>query len=690
MGNKNIRVAIDIGGTFTDLQVLNLDSGAIHDFKSPSTPHDPSEGLIAALNSAASRFGFALADITMLLHGSTIATNAVLERKLPKGALLTTHGFTDVLEIGRHMRHNVYALKAESRSLLIPRERRFGIAERVQANGEIGLALDAAAVHSVGEGLVAEGVSSVAIAFLHAYRNPSHEQQAAEILSQFPSLSIATSHEVSPEIREFERISTTVLNALLKPVISGYLKRLTQRLADAGVSAQLYLVQSNGGVALPDDAARLPVKLLLSGPAGGAMAMAQLARAHGLSNMVGIDMGGTSSDVSVVTDGQIGETGEGDIDGLPVRLPMIEIRTIGAGGGSIAHEVTNALRVGPISAGSMPGPACYQRGGTDPAVTDANLLLGRIDPGAFLGGEMQLNKQAAESAIQPLAAQLGLSQDDAARGIVDVANVSMASAVRLSLFEKGADPADYVLAPFGGAGGLHACAIAEELDIDQILFPATASTLSAGGILTSDLRHDLSHSELFVLDAEASTPLNQIAQRLFIEAGAMLDVDNVPSTQRQIRFAADCRYRGQAYEIVTPWPYLTEATRVDSGAIESLKAVFHDLHLTRYAHNAPDEPVEIVTLRASAIGLLGQPEIEVGNNRSRHATDDTNRSRPIHLRDGWHNTPVRQRDTITTAPIDGPVLIEEAYSSLLIDAGWTIRAIDDGCLMAERMRENVR
>ncbi|MGI9480674.1 MAG: hydantoinase/oxoprolinase family protein [Hyphomicrobiaceae bacterium] len=690
MGTKNIRVAVDIGGTFTDLQVLDLDGGTVHDFKSPSTPQDPSEGLITALNGAAARFDFALADITMLLHGSTIATNAVLERKLPKGALLTTQGFTDVLEIGRHMRHNVYSLKAEPRSLLIPRQLRFGIAERVRANGEIETALDAATIRDLGDRLVNNGVASVAISFLHAYRNPAHEQQAAEILSAVPGLAIATSHEVSPEIREFERVSTTVLNALLKPVISGYLERLTQRLADAGVSAQLYLVQSNGGVALPEDAARLPVNLLLSGPAGGAMAMARLAREHNQPNMVGIDMGGTSSDVSVVSDGRINETGEGTIDRLPVRVPMIEIRTIGAGGGSIARVETDALRVGPESAGSVPGPACYQRGGTSPTVTDANLLLGRIDPGAFLGGEMQLDKPAAKNTLQPLAARLGLSPDHAARGIVDVANVSMAGAVRLSLFEKGADPADYVLTPFGGAGGLHACAIAEELDIDRILFPANASTLSAGGILTSDLRHDLSHSELFLLDEAAVQPLGQIARRLHAEAGAMLDVDKVAAGQRRIRFAADCRYRGQAYEIVTPWPQLTGSSNVDTDAIGFLKSAFHDLHLTRYAHSAPDEPVEIVTLRATAIGLLGQSGVSRDDAPTQRDAVAEPRERSIHLRDGWRNTPVLQRHAIGTEPIAGPILIEEAYASLLIEDGWAVRAIGGACLFAERNREGAR
>jgi N-methylhydantoinase A len=684
MIEKSVRIAVDIGGTFTDLQILDLASGAIHDFKSPSTPDDPSIGLINALTGAAQRFNFELGQIKMLLHGSTIATNAVLERKLPKGALITTEGFTDVLEIGRHMRHNVYSLKAEPRALLIPRERRFGVPERILADGSVETPLDLERIKVLGENLADDGVNAIAVMFLHAYRNPAHEQQAAEILSKISGLSVATSYEVSPEIREFERVSTTVLNALLKPVISGYLERVAERLKSAGVSAQLYLVQSNGGVASPAEAARLPVKLLLSGPAGGAMAMASFAQAHDIENMVGVDMGGTSSDVSVVLKGRVGETGEGAIDGLPVRLPMIEIRTIGAGGGSIAHTASNAMRVGPRSAGSMPGPASYQKGGTEPTVTDANLYLARIDPKAFLGGEMTLGKDAAETAIQSLAGELGISADHTAKGIVDVANTSMASAVRLSLFEKGADPSDFVLAPFGGAGGLHACAIAEELDIDRIIFPATASTLSARGILTSDLRHDLSFSELLLAGTGAIPTLQSIVTQLRDQAAALLDEDAVPPAQRRIMISVDCRYRGQAYEIMTPWPALSANNPVDQAAVAALVTKFHRLHKELYAHNAPEEPVEIVTVRASAIGLLDRPP-EAPNTEQRSVVSESpERNRPISLRDGWHDTAVCHRSSIGTKQMSGPLLIEEDYSALLIETGWTIRALDDGSLMATR------
>jgi len=333
----------------------------------------------------------------------------------------------------------------------------------------------------------------------------------------------------------------------------------------------------------------------------------------------------------------------------------------------------------------MPGPACYQHGGTEPTVTDANLYLARIDPDAFLGGEMALSKEAAETAIQSLAGELDISADHTAKGIIDVANTSMASAVRLSLFEKGADPSDFVLAPFGGAGGLHACAIAEELDIDRIIFPATASTLSARGILTSDLRHDLSISELLLAGPGAIVTLQGIVKQLHSQANALLDADVVSSTQRRIMISVDCRYRGQAYEIMTPWPVLPASGLVDGSAIAVLTVEFHRLHKELYAHNAPDEPVEIVTVRASAIGLLDRPSEVPIIEEATTVISNAARNRSIGLRDGWHDTAVCHRSSIGSKQMTGPLLIEEDYSALLIEAGWTICALDDGSLMANRI-----
>lgn len=670
-----LRVAVDIGGTFTDVQVYDPTTGRIWDHKTPSTPADPSIGLIDGLRGAAAAGGVAAERIGMILHGSTIATNAVLERRLPKGALVTTKGFEDVLAIGRHMRSDVYALKAEPRTVLIPPDRRFGVAERVRADGSIETPLDRDAVADIGRQLIDEGVETAAVLFLHGFRTPDHELQAAEIL-EAAGLTVATSFETSPEIREYERASTTVLNALLKPVMSAYLQRVEGRLRDAGLSAPLYLVQSNGGIATPEEAARLPVRLILSGPSGGAMAAAELARTHGLANVVGVDMGGTSTDVSVVRDGRIEETQAGEIDGLPVRLPMVEIRTIGAGGGSIARvSQGQGLRVGPESAGAAPGPACYGRGGTAPTTTDANLALGRIDPGGFLGGAMRLDRAAAVDAVGRVADALGQETDETANGIVRIANVAMASAVRLSLFEKGADPQDFTLAAFGGAGGLHACAIADELDIRQVLFPAMASTLSARGILGSGLRHDLVVARLMLAETAALPDLVEIVQTLRTEAVRRLDRDGVAPERRRIEIAADARYRGQAYEITTPWTL----DAVDAPALERLTNAFHALHRQRYAHSAPGEPVEIVTVRARALGLFDAVAATAAPPATSSTASETGRA---WVGDGWAEVPRRRRETIAD-PVAGPLIVEEAYASLWIAPGWTVRS-DGADLIAVR------
>lgn len=687
---KPVRVAVDIGGTFTDLQVHDARSGAVHAFKTPSTPQDPSIGLIDGLVGASRVFEFQLSDIGLILHGSTIATNAVLERKLPRGALLTTAGFRDVLEIGRHIRKNVYALKAEPRPLLIPRHLRFEASERIQASGTVETPLDTDALNDLVGCLQEAEIEALAITFLHAYRNPNHELQARDFLqSKLPKLTISTSHEVSPEVREFERASTTVLNALLKPVISNYLGSVSERLASVGIDATLYLVQSNGGVASPEDAADLPAKLLLSGPAGGAMALGQLAAHHGLTELVGLDMGGTSSDVSVVIDGAIGETQESNIDGLPVRLPMIDIRTVGAGGGSIARADGGALRVGPQSAGAFPGPVCYSRGGEMPTVTDGNAVLGRINPESFLGGGMSLDvAKALDACRESIAKPLNMQPSSAAEGIVDIATAHMAGAIRLSLFEKGVDPVDFVLAPFGGAAGLHACAVADELGIDRIVFPADASTLSARGMLFADLRHDLSRSELLIAENETLGRLTTLINELIGEAKSLLDRDRIAGASQQIDIACDMRYRGQAYEITTPCITARGSTRdVAQFNLAELLNSFHALHEQRFAHSSPDEAVEIVTVRAAAIGKLEKPEL---SHQRQHASSrsDNGRRRQVWLNGQQLDIACLRRDDLGSGvTIEGPALIEEAYTILLIEEGWQLSKLDNGDLDCTRQRQ---
>ena len=669
-----IRVAVDIGGTFTDLQLLDEASGACWAYKTPTTPADPSEGLLFGLRGAAEAFGFKLSDISLILHGTTIATNAVLERKLAKGALLTTAGFRDVLEIGRHLRKDIYGLKSERRSLLIPRQYRYDVNERIKADGTVERPLDEAQIRVLAHQMVSEDIQAVAVCYLHAYRSFDHELRTAAILAEeAPSLRVSLSHRVSPEMREFERTSTTVLNALLMPVVGAYMDRIEKRLADAGIGARLYLVQSNGGVTTPATASEQPARLLLSGPSGGAMALQQLALQMAESNLVGLDMGGTSTDVAVVRDGKTTVVTEGSIDDLPVRLPMIEIRTIGAGGGSIGYQDTGGgLRVGPESAAAVPGPACYGRGGERPAVTDANAVRGLFDPDFFLGGAMHLHLDQAEAAVDGLAGPLGLDRARTAAGMVQIANANMAGAVRLSLFEKGADPRDFALVPFGGAAGLHAIGVAEELDMRRVLFPADASTLSARGILFADVAHDLAETRLMSASPDSLSVLDEMAERLRAAGDAVLARDGVPEAQRSLDLAADMRYRGQAYELLIPW-----AGGVDQAGLAGAIAGFHAMHLERFAHQDPDDTPEIVTLRLTARGLL--PKAEAVASEANVAAGPKGKR----MMDGAEAL-VYAREALGGEAVAGPMIIEEAYTTLWLPAGWSIRAIGAGHLLAEK------
>jgi len=671
------RIVVDIGGTFTDLQVLDEASGASRAHKVATTPDDPSEGLLKGIAEAAGLFGFALGQVSSLMHGTTIATNAVLERKLPKGALVATAGFEDVLEIGRHVRKQVYSVKGEPRALLIPRSRRFGVAERMTARGEVELALDEAGAREAARRVADSGVEVCAVALLHAYANPAHEKRLAEILREAaPKLLVSLSSDVSPEIREFERTSTTVLNALLMPVVAGYLARLRRRMAEAGLTAPVYLVQSNGGVTTPEKAAEQPARLLLSGPSGGALAAETLSRLLAEPNLIAIDMGGTSFDVSIVNEGRTRLVTQGEMDGLPVRLPMLEIRTIGAGGGSLAVlDPSGRLRVGPESAGAKPGPACYGRGGMQPTVTDANVALGRIDPGYFLGGAMTLDAGAARAALDALAAALGLPQEQAAEGVLRVANANMAAAVRLSLFERGLDPKDFALISFGGAAGLHACEIAAELGCGRVVFPRDPGTLSAWGMLFSDIAHDLARSKLVAATAAAAPALAPLIAELKREGEALLVRDGVPEAERDYRFGADFRYKGQAYEIVVP---IAEA--FDAAAIAQAASRFHDLHMQQYAHAERHSTPEIVTLRLTAIGRLPKPAARPYAPATGAAAKPARR---VCFAGAWREAPVLAREALRpAAPLAGPAVIEEPHSTILLPPGWTLECKGSGDLVA--------
>lgn len=677
-----IRIAVDIGGTFTDLQIYDERTSALSSLKTPTTPEDPSIGLMTGVKEAARLFQFQLADIGYLLHGTTIATNAVLERKFARGALVTTARFEDVAEIGRHYRREVYALNPQVPPVLIPRDRRIGIAERTRADGSIETPLTTAALDDLVARLDAADVQTVAVCLINAYLNAENEQRiGAHLAKARPNLRVSCSSSLNAEIREYERTSTTILNALLMPVVAGYLDKLARRMREENCTPRLFLVQSNGGVCSPEKAAAEPVRLLLSGPSGGSAACALLGRLLDEPNIVGVDMGGTSFDVSVVREGKINLVTQGEIDRMPVRLPMVEINTIGAGGGSLAKvRAGGRLTMGPESAGSRPGPACYGRGGTEPTVTDANIALARLDGESFLGGGMRLDVEAARTAVAThVGTPLGLGIEAAAEGMLAVTNASLGAAIRLSLFEKGLDPRDFVAVSFGGAAGLHAIAVADEVGIRRVVFPVSASTLSAFGILHSNLTHDLVRSQLMEAAPANLARLAAMAESLTKEAGERLDADAVPVADRAIEVAADMRYKGQAFELTVTAPAgaFTQAT------LDALIEGFHAVHEQRFSYANRGATVEIVALRASAIGRLAQPKPRLLELSSTHATPKG--SRRVFLRGAWTDCPVWDRETLSpTQTITGPAVIEEAYTTVLIEDQWTCRRDATGHLIAER------
>jgi N-methylhydantoinase A len=676
-----IRIGIDIGGTFTDLQILNERTGELASLKTSTTPEDPSIGLLAGLEQATARFGFALQDIRLLLHGTTIATNAVLERKLARGVLITTAGFEDVLEIGRHNRRDIYSARQRSVPPLIRRDRRFGVVERTRADGSIEVPLDISTCEPLAGRIEAAGAEAIAISLLHAYINDSHEKAlAAWLAKRLPAIPVSLSSDISPEVREFERTSTTALNALLLPVVGHYLDRLSIRLREADVGARLLLVQSNGGVCSADVAKRQPARLLLSGPSGGALATLRMADVLSQPNLLGVDMGGTSFDVCVVHQGAISQMTQGEIDGLPVRLPMIEIRTIGAGGGSIASiDDAGRLLVGPRSAGSRPGPVCYGRGGTEPTVTDVNLVMGRLDARYFLGGAMALDPDGARRAIESkLGTALNLSLEAAATGVMTVTNANLANAARLSLFEKGLDPRDFSLVSFGGAGGLHAIPVAEELGITQVIFPAGASTFSAYGILHSNIVHDLARSRVMPATAASLSQIGAMLDELRAQGEILLVQDGIPESDRRYAVSLDLRYKGQASELVVAWAEAAASEHALARAI----ADFHRSHEQRFSYANPAAPVELVALRLTATGILTglSSRAPPGNSQTASSTAE---ARPVLVGHEWVNLPVHRRERVV-GEISGPALIEEEYTTVLLTSGWQCRPGPMGTLIAHR------
>jgi N-methylhydantoinase A len=648
-------LGVDTGGTFTDLVLVAGD--AVRTWKLPSTPDDPARAVLAGVHHLCGE------QPVMVVHGSTVATNALLEGKGARVALLVTAGFRDLLAIGRQNRPVLYALHPRRGPALVAAADTLEVAERVLADGSIEQPLREAEIERVVAAVRALGCQAVAISLLHAYANPRHEQQLLAAL-EADGCSVSTSHRILPEFREFERTATTAVNAAVAPVMSRYLGRLQAGLG----AARLRIMQSNGGAISAEAAAGEAVRTILSGPAGGMVGAFAAARAAGCERILTFDMGGTSTDVGLCP-GTIPTSSETVIAGWPVRVPMIDLHTVGAGGGSIARlDAGGALRVGPQSAGADPGPVCYGRGGTEVTVTDANLYLGRLLPDRFLGGRMPLDVAACRTAVEALAARAGLAPPRLAEGVLEVAEATMAGALRVVSVQRGEDPREFTLLPFGGAGGLHACALAEQLQMRRILIPANPGLLSAVGLVLADVIRDYSRSVL--LPAAAGEALAAYFRPLEMRARQEMAAEGVKGDALELQSSLDLRYRGQSFEVNVAWS-------------DDFAAAFHRRHQELYGHCDPLRPLEIVTLRLRAVGPGPAPDLTRG--RCPEGAVRAAETRPITFAGRQLPCPVFARDQLPCGGhLAGPALVVEETATHLVAPGWRGEVDARGNLLLEK------
>ncbi|MGH9089310.1 MAG: hydantoinase/oxoprolinase family protein [Acidimicrobiales bacterium] len=676
-----MQIATDIGGTFTDLVGYDPATGTVVHAKSHTDPSDFTAGVARCLDKA----GVDLSAAREFLHGSTVAINTAIERKGALTALFVTSGTRDVYRIGRSNRPESYNLFFERPEPYVPRHLTFEIDERMSARGEVLRPLDEESVVRAVDAARASGVEAVAICFLHSYVDPGHEQVAARIVREAaPDLFVSLSHEILREYREYERTSTTVVNAYVGPRVSRYLGRLAEILDERSYRGHVYIMQSNGGVMSPDTARLQPARTMESGPVGGAIAAARLAERLGMGHAVVFDMGGTTAKAALIRDGQPdmsdGYYVGGAVSGHPVMLPVVDVIEVGAGGGSIAAvDEVGALHVGPESAGGHPGPICYGWGGARPTVTDANAVLGRLSPSNFLGGEMPLEVERAGAAIeQEVGAPLGLDRHSAALAVVDIAVAKMALAVRAVSVERGLDPRDCALVAFGGAGPLHACAIARMLHIPTVVVPTFPGHFSALGMLLADVRHDFVRTLYRRLDEVAPEEVRAVVDEMREDATARLRAEGVAEAAIEHELSLDLRYVGQEFTLRTPLDVDELSSTV---GLHAVRARFDDLHLTRFGHQALDEAVEVINARV--VGVSHRQQLRVGNAVNPSGDRSAGGHREVVFSEG-ERAVARQCDVVSREAMGagdeavGPVIIEEYASTLVLDEGDKARVGDGG------------
>ena len=666
-----LRIGVDVGGTFTDL-VVTIDGESrtvLH--KLPSTPGQPDRAIIEGIREVLAARGLAAANVEHLAHGTTVGTNALIQRRGGRVALVTSEGFRDLLEIGRQTRPRVYDIHLDHPKPIVERALRLEVPERRLADGTVHRALDEARLRELAAVILREEVDCVVVCFLHSYAWPEHERQAVAILAEAlpSSVRIIASSSVYPEFREFERFSTAVLNGALLTTMGAYLDRLTEAVSGLGIHTEPKVSQSAGGLMSVEMARRFPVRASLSGPAAGVLGAARRAGTAGFRDLITLDAGGTSADVSLLRDARPTEVHERTLAGFPLRLPALDVNAVGAGGGSVAWiDRDGLLKVGPRSAGAVPGPACYAAGGTEATVTDANVVLGRLNDTALLDGQMPIDRSLARGAVAGLATELGLDVEETALGVIRVACATMVKAIRSISVERGHNPSGFALFVYGGAGPLHAVDVARELEIGTVIVPPNPGILCADGALASGLRNDFLRTLLLGLDEGAVAAVNGAREEISSEADAWFENEGVPGPRRSLEWTTDLRYVGQNYEIQVPW----SGRAFDRGAVAELAQAFHAAHEQQYGFASEVETIQLVSVRARAVGALPVPPIPRLDPRP-DATPAGERA-VVYERGRAGMSPVYRRpDLAPGQAIEGPAIVEQLDTTVIVFPGDRLR-----------------
>lgn len=679
--HQTVSVAVDVGGTFTDV-VCRDATGRLRYFKVPTSRKDESIAVLGSVQQVKRDWGINPGNIGRFAHGTTVGTNAVLERRGARMGLITTAGFKDVIEIGRQLRHQMYdvILHAETPGFLAPGAWRQEVSERMDANGNVLVPLDESGLLDAVGALVSQGAEAIAICFLFSFINPAHEQRAQELIHQhFPQLYVASSHEVDPAFREYERTVVTSFDAYVKPLIDRYLKRLEDGLVEAGVRAPLQVIQSRGGLMASPLARKSPVKLFLSGPAAGVIGAKLVGDASGVTDLITVDIGGTSADIALISQGKTLIRADGLVDGYPIRVPMVDVNSIGTGGGSIAWlDSAQGLRVGPRSAGSEPGPACYGRGGDKPTVTDASVLLGYIDPGYFAGGTLKLRPELSEQAMeQHIAGPLGMSVSDAALGIHRVLNAQMAEGIRAVSIRQGLDPRQFALLPLGGGGGVHITPLARELGITRVVVPRFPGVLAAAGLLAAPVEHEAQTAYGRTLADTHIEDLREVLKTLDAKADERMRQETLGEARTEVQYFADVCYQGQAYTIEVPLHIS------DAQPLQRLYADFLDLHARMYGHST-QSAARIVNLR-TVHRAGGFERLEEGDYQFSAGEPVKGKRRILVEGDGHVDATVYEREHMPVGyRFEGPAIIEQSDTTTLVEPGWTGVVHASGTLILQR------